>query len=67
MISVNRQTMQGKTYNDVRCLSTDTKPTDVRNGSTCLEMDTGKTYMYDASTGTWVEGQFPIPHTGLGE
>jgi hypothetical protein len=29
MISVNRRVLGGEVYNDVRCLSTDTKPTDV--------------------------------------
>ena len=37
--------------------STDTKPTgaDAANGSFFLEMDTGKTYLYDASGDTWRE------------
>ena len=38
-----------------KCLSTDTKPTDVANGSTLLEMDTGKVYMFDAAGETWLE------------
>lgn len=38
-------------------LSTDTKPTDesVVNGSTFLEMDTGKYYMYDGASSIWLE------------
>lgn len=37
------------------CLSTDTKPTGVPNGSRCLEMDTGKTFLYDEDGSTWRE------------
>lgn len=38
------------------CLSTDTKPTvSVTNGSRLLEMDTGKTYIYDEENATWEE------------
>ncbi len=38
------------------CLSTDTKPTfSVTNGSRLLEMDTGKTYMFDEENATWEE------------
>lgn len=41
---------------DIRCLSTDTKPTDgVPNGSTCIEIDTGTMYMYDAENDQWCE------------
>ena len=38
-------------------LSSDTKPTgdDVINGSRFLEIDTGKTYMYDAAGSQWLE------------
>lgn len=38
-------------------LSSDTKPTgaDVVNGSRFLEIDTGKTYMYDAAGSRWLE------------
>ncbi len=38
------------------CLSTDTKPTDgVYNGSALYEIDTKKSYKFNAETGTWVE------------
>lgn len=37
------------------CLSTDTKPTNVGNGSILLEMDTGKTYAFDAEGEEWIE------------
>lgn len=38
-------------------LSSDTKPTGngVVNGSRFLEIDTGKTYMYDAAGAQWLE------------
>ena len=38
-------------------LSSDTKPTGngVVNGSRFLEIDTGKTYMYDAAGSQWLE------------
>lgn len=54
MVSINRRTLYGEVFNDVRCLSTDTKPTEgVKNGSTLIEMDTGKGYLFDADGGTW--------------
>lgn len=37
------------------CLSTDTKPETANNGDILVEMDTGKSYMYDASGEEWVE------------
>jgi len=58
MVSINRRTLYGEVYNDVRCLSSDPKPTDgMRNGSTLTEIDTGKTYMYDSDNETWHEVQ----------
>lgn len=35
-------------------LSTDSKPTDVGNGSCFVEMNTGKVYFYNAAAGTWI-------------
>ena len=40
---------------DLRGMSTDTKPTDVPNGSTFWEMDTGKVYGFDAGGKIWYE------------
>lgn len=43
---------------DVRegvCNSADSKPTDWGNGSTLLEMDTGKVYVFDKANTTWRE------------
>jgi hypothetical protein len=53
MVSVNRRVLGGEVYNDVRCMSTDAKPTDVKNGSTLVEIDTGNGYLFDADSGTW--------------
>lgn len=54
MVSVNRRTQYGAVFNDVRCLSTDTKPLEgIKNGSTLIEMDTGKGYLFDADSFTW--------------
>lgn len=35
--------------------SVDTKPLNVLNASTFYEYDTGKLYMFDGDTDTWVE------------
>lgn len=40
-------------YKVLRGLSTDTKPTDVANGSEMVEIDTGDLYRYDAENGVW--------------
>lgn len=56
MISVNRRKSYGEVYNDVRCLSTDAKPiNNIKNGSTLIEIDTGKKYLFDGATKTWIE------------
>lgn len=39
---------------EIRCLSTDTKPS-APNGSECIEIDTGKIFLYDAEGGEWHE------------
>jgi hypothetical protein len=69
MISVNRRTLYGEVYNDVRCLSSDEKPTEgIKNGSTLIEIDTGARYLFDASNGQWNEfsqggggGEYVLP------
>ena len=39
---------------DLRGLSTDAKPTEgVPNGSTFIEMDSGKVYMFDEKNAQW--------------
>ena len=56
MISINKQVMYGRTFNDIRCLSTDDKPTEnIKNGSVLTEIDTGKTYMFDRENREWHE------------
>lgn len=45
----------GKVKNDWVGLSTDAKPTNAANGSTFIEMDTGKAYMYDQANAQWRE------------
>lgn len=48
---------------DSACLSSDTKPTTgVANGSKCIEMDTGKTYMFNEEDSKWEE----LPSSGGG-
>jgi hypothetical protein len=68
MVSINRRVLYGSVYHDVRCLSTDEKPTqDIRNGSTLVEIDTGETYLFDAEAGIWnaVEGTFSAGQLGI--
>lgn len=38
-------------------LSTDSKPTDVGNGSTFFEMNTSKVFMFNEAASSWVEVQ----------
>lgn len=40
---------------ELRGLSTDTKPTDVGNGSVYICIDTGDIYMFDAQNKQWNE------------
>lgn len=54
MVTVLRKIVYDQWIHDVRCLSTDTKPTEhIANGSTCLEIDTGDLYVFDAENGEW--------------
>ena len=56
MISVNRRILYGQVFNDVRCLSTDEKPTDdIKNGSVLIEIDTGTRYIFYADGQEWHE------------
>lgn len=36
-------------------LKTDSKPTDVYQGSAFIELDTGDIYLFDATSGTWIK------------
>lgn len=62
MVSISKEKWMEKTdpngkalyYREGSCLSTDTKPTEGwANGSTLLEMDTKKVYVYDAENEVW--------------
>lgn len=45
----------GKFYIEGSCLSTDEKPTNVKNGSRLLVMDTSAIYVFDEANLTWLE------------
>lgn len=42
-------------YKEIAGLSTDDKPLDCATGSIFMEVDTGKTYLYNSDAQTWVE------------
>ena len=44
-----------KSYVEGFCLSTDSKPTDVLNGSIMVEINTGKVSFFNEAAGSWVE------------
>ena len=47
---------EDKILTESACLSTDTKPTEgIKNGSICIEMDTGKIYMFNEAGTEWLE------------
>ena len=46
----------GKNIIEGACLNADAKPTqNIANGSMCIEMDTGKVYVFDEANSTWRE------------
>lgn len=52
------QMTNGKSLITAVCLSTDSKPTDwVANGSQCIEMNTGKIFLFNEAGSAWVELQ----------
>lgn len=58
MISITKTDIKNSTtlIAEYRGLSTDTKPTEnIGNGSSFIEMDTGKIYFYNAETEQWLE------------
>lgn len=57
MITINDRKGGAKSeYLELYGLSTDTKPTTgVMNGSSFVEMDTGKLYFFDAAGSEWKE------------
>ena len=47
-------------YVELACLSTDEKPTNgIATGSICIEVDTGKVYLFDSAGSLWIE-QFSL-------
>lgn len=60
MFSTNKSIYVGneKCLIESVCLSTDAKPTDgIANGSVCLEMNTGKIFVFNEAGSAWVELQ----------
>lgn len=55
MVSIITIRKHNKELHEVRLLSTDAKPTNVANGSECIEIDTGKVYLFDADGKQWHE------------
>lgn len=58
MLSVTKRVQYSETTQLIEavCLSTDTKPTTgIANGSTIVEINTGKVYMFDEEGGEWDE------------
>lgn len=59
MLTISKKTTIYKTdgtskpYVEGACLSTDTKPTGMANGSSLTEMDTRKIYFYDEENEQW--------------
>lgn len=59
--SINQERLSGYVDMSLSGLSTDTKPTDefkganIKNGSTFYEIDTGKVFMLDGDSHTWIE------------
>ena len=49
------RTITGDNVRSYVGLSTDTKPTDCWTGSTFLEIDTKKLFVFDEEAGTWGE------------
>lgn len=52
----------GSWAHEYACLSSDTKPTGteaeelkIPNGSSCIEMDTARVFMYDRDNSRWIE------------
>lgn len=45
--------------NEFRGLSSDSKPTNARNGTIYVEMDTGKMWIYDEQNARWLNYTAP--------
>lgn len=58
MFTATKPSNKEQQARDYVCLSTDAKPTTgIVNGSMCLEMNTGKIYVFNEAGSTWVELQ----------
>lgn len=56
MISMNTNKNGVNPFWDIRCKSIDSKPVNsIPNGSTCIEIDTGNGYLFDADTKEWIK------------
>lgn len=55
MVTINKKTVGDHYEYEVKCLSTDEKPSDLPNGTQLIEMNTGKVKMYDAENDQWLE------------
>lgn len=63
MITTLREIVYDQWSHDIRCLSTDTKPTvHIANGASCIEVDTGNIFFYDAEHEQWYEFDNTIDH-----
>lgn len=51
----------GKSLVNAVCLSADDKPLSFTNGSTAIEIDTGKIYAFDEDGGVWHEWEWEKP------
>lgn len=52
----NKKYTAEKNLVELACLSTDAKPTTgIANGSICIEMNTGKIFMFNEASSAWVE------------
>lgn len=53
-VLIDQAYIEGKSYKEIACLSTDTKPTTgIVTGSLALEVDTGDVYAFDEVGGEW--------------
>ena len=66
MITLNTHVNGVIPWDEVRCKSTDQKPTKVRNGSVCIEVDTGKKFLFDGDSKQWTEISSSVIATATG-
>ena len=57
---ITEQEFDAVHYLELACLHDDSKPTDgIVTGSLCIEVDTGKVFLFNEASETWVE-QFSL-------